>query len=71
MKLHFTELFEIKNRIVKPKVTVEMGEVKLEKGETYGDVASSKGIDLIKHRNSSFDVVKKDSNTYKVETIYD
>lgn len=69
--MHFSELFEVKNKLVRPKVTVEVGDVKLEKGKPYGDGASSAGIDLIKHRNSYFDVKKVNHSEYKIETIYD
>ena len=68
--MHFSELFEIKNKLVRPKVTVEMGGVRLDKGKSYGDGASSTGVDLIKHRNSHFDVVKE-NDKYKIKTIYD
>jgi|GEM_PF-3268854 len=71
MKMHFSELFEIRNRLVRPKVNVEIGGVKLKEGESYGDGASSTGIDLIKHRNCHFDVEKVDSKVYKIKTIYD
>ena len=70
MKMHFSELFEIRNRLVRPKVTVEIGGVKLKEGELYGDGASSTGVDLIKHRDCHFDVVKED-DVYKIRTIYD
>lgn len=68
--MHFSELFEIRNKLVRPKVTIEIGGVKLKEGESYGDGASYAGIDLIKHRNSNFDVVKED-DVYKIKTIYD
>ncbi|MFP4619775.1 MAG: hypothetical protein ACLFM7_00540 [Bacteroidales bacterium] len=71
MKMHFSELFEIQNKLVRPKVTVEIGGIKLEQGKSYGDGASSAGVNLIKHRDSYFDVVKEDNNVYKIKTIYD
>lgn len=71
MKMHFSELFELRNKLVRPKVTVEMGGVKLEQGKLYGDGASSTGVNLIKHRNSYFDVVQENNSVYKIQTIYD
>jgi len=70
MKMQFSELFEISNRFIRPRVTVEIGGVKLEEGKSYRDGASSLGVELLKHRNSSFDVIKE-NNVYKVQTIYD
>lgn len=71
MKMEFSELFEINNNLIRPKVTVKLGGVTLEKGKSYGDWASATGVNLIKHRNSAFDVTKDDQNVYVINTIYD
>jgi hypothetical protein len=71
MKMEFSELFEINNNLIQPKFTVKLGGVTLEKGKSYREGASATGADLIKHRNSTFDVTKDDQNVYVINTIYD
>lgn len=69
MKMHFSDLFEIRDKSVIPKVPVEIGGVRLEKGKSCDDGVAYTGYDLIKHRHSSFDVIKKEGY-YVLKTIY-
>ena len=70
MRMHFSDLFEIRERKISPKVTVEIRGVRLEPGNTYGDGEQVTGIDLLKHRQCHFDVEKRDA-VYVIRTIYD
>ena len=70
MKTQFSELFEIRNRLIRPKVTVELCGVTLHPGKLYDDGASMTGINLLEHRESSFDIEKQDGK-YVIKTIYE
>lgn len=70
MRMRFSDLFEIHERKIRPKVEVELKGVRLKPGETYDDASERTGINLLTHRECCFDVEKKDG-VYVIRTIYD
>jgi len=70
MRMRFSELFEIHEKKIRPKVEVEVKGVRLKPGETYDDASEQTGINLLSHRECCFDVEKKDE-VYVIRTIYD
>lgn len=70
MRMRFSDLFEIHERKIRPKVEVEVKGVRLKPGETIDDASERTGINLLSHRECWFDVEKKDG-VYLIKTIYD
>lgn len=70
MRMKFSELFEIHEKKIRPKVEVELRGVRLKPGETYEDASEATGINLLSHRKCYFDVEKRDG-VYVIRTIYD
>lgn len=70
MRMRFSELFEIQEKKIKPKVEVEVRGIRLQPGKTYEDANEHTGINLLSHRECCFDVEKKEG-VYVIRTIYD
>ena len=70
MRMLVSELVEIHEKKIRPKVEVEVKGVRLKPGETYDDASERTGINLLSHRECCFDVEKKDG-VYVIRTIYD
>ncbi len=69
MKMHFNELFEIKDGRICPKFSISFGGVTMSPGVAFGAGVSTSGVDLFKHTDSYFYVeVKK--GVHVIKEIY-